>query len=803
MVIVHKALKQALQILFIAISSSAVYQSAYAACGPNTWDDPACALPITINNAAGSQNYNINSSYSSPTTPLNVTNSTIGNFSIGQVGTPVTINSSGTAVGVFGSYFGNSILDNLTINSGSTITSPRGGVYLDATTINGTFTNNGSLTSTGSSPALAIRSLKYSGQSYVNNLINNGTISGGSYSLTLESSASVGTLTNNGSITGSNNFYGAVNLGSAASSTSPKVSISSLINNGTISTSSATGFGVRIGVNDAATIGTLYNYGSISSPLAGIFVNPGASLGTLNNLQGAGNAAGALTYAGSLPTNYNVIVNNLGTYGQLSGVTANGGLVGNVGVSGSTNFGIYPTSTLSAPTVSSPTVYANIFQSIPETSIRNTTGIELINGTTYNWAVIRNTANTNNLDLVLLSNAKAPITINTATDTAPTPTPSNPVTTGTVTVTLLDGKTEVVSTTKSYVVDPVSGTPYVVENISAPLDATTVAAENAYLRSLGLGPLAPDYYDTYNSVVALASTIQNTMTQQWMGVNTALNYDCKIFDVNNFCITAGGRYTTLNANNFNTTAALLVAAYRPHPNWRVGAYVDQSLANNSSNVSYSGSTTPTWGLFGAWVQNPEDQTGIEVKVSAGVASNGVTFTRNAYYNYGFSESGNGSTTISSMAAQLTAKYGFAVTNNTLVTPYVGGRYSNGQMGAYTEGTSSNVNFPISYNQLNNYTSTVLAGVQGAHKLNEMVGIFGSVGAEKDTTYNIGNLTTTGNFNSTVAMNNNYQSTRSTATIGTYYDLSPKERLALTGLYQQSPYKGVSSNTVLATYTVGL
>jgi hypothetical protein len=433
----------------------------------------------------------------------------------------------------------------------------------------------------------------------------------------------------------------------------------------------------------------------------------------------------------------------------------------------------------------------------------NTTGTEIINGTAYKWEVIRNTTNTNNLDLVLITNAKAPITVNTATDTAATPTPSNPVTTGTVTVTLLDGKTEVVSTTKSYMVDPVSGTTYIVENISAPLDADTVAAENAYLRSVGLGPLAPDYYDTYNSVVALASTIQNTMTQQWMGVNTALNYDCKIFDEHNFCITAGGRYTTLNMNNFNTTAALLVAAYRPHPNWRVGAYVDQSLANNSSNVSYSGSTTPTWGIFGAWVQNPEDQTGVEIKASAGVASNGVTFTRNAYYDYGFSEAGSGSTTLSSMAAQLTAKYGFAVTNTTLVSPYIGGRYSNGKMGAYTEGTSSNVNFPISYNQLNNYTSTVLVGVQGNHKLNEKVGIFGSVGAEKDTTYNIGNLTTTGNFNSTVAMNNNYQSTRGTATIGAYHDLSSKERLTLTGLYQQSPYKGVSSNTVLATYTVGL
>ena len=40
-------------------------------------------------------------------------------------------------------------------------------------------------------------------------------------------------------------------------------------------------------------------------------------------------------------------------------------------------------------------------------------------------------------------------------------------------------------------------------------------------------------------------------------------------------------------------------------------------------------------------------------------------------------------------------------------------------------------------------------------------------------------------------------------LGAYYDVMKNQRLGITGIYRQEPYQGVSTTTVMATYTVGL
>ncbi|WP_411882299.1 autotransporter domain-containing protein [Polaromonas sp. YR568] len=136
------------------------------------------------------------------------------------------------------------------------------------------------------------------------------------------SSATASTLTNRGTIATGQQI--GVNVNGV---------LTSLVNSGTISS------GVRRGLvitGPGGVIGTLTNTGSIIGPFSGI-TNNGGILQTFNNLQGAGNANGAVTYTGPVPVNYNIIINSPSTYGKFTNKD---------GVTGALSFGIYGTSTV-------------------------------------------------------------------------------------------------------------------------------------------------------------------------------------------------------------------------------------------------------------------------------------------------------------------------------------------------------------------------------------------------------------------------------------------------------------------------
>ncbi|WP_281969474.1 MULTISPECIES: autotransporter outer membrane beta-barrel domain-containing protein [unclassified Polynucleobacter] len=92
-------------------------------------------------------------------------------------------------------------------------------------------------------------------------------------------------------------------------------------------------------LSSVTNIGTMSSVGgSVSAPSVGILNN--GTIQALNNLQGVGNTAGALTYAGILPVNYNVIIRSPTSYGQLSVLAL---------PSGAMAFGIYGSATGFSP----------------------------------------------------------------------------------------------------------------------------------------------------------------------------------------------------------------------------------------------------------------------------------------------------------------------------------------------------------------------------------------------------------------------------------------------------------------------
>lgn len=308
--------------------------------------------------------------------------------------------------------------------------------------------------------------------------------------------------------------------------------------------------------------------------------------------------------------------------------------------------------------------------------------------------------------------------------------------------------------------------------------------------------------DTQQSLVNTASVLQNTFTLQNTVLANSFTYDCNVFGANNICISAGGRNTAVQAaNGLNNTSGLLIAAYRAMPTIRVGAYIDQNLSvNNAGSTVNLGNNTPLIGLFGVWNER-QDGTGAQVKVSAAYGQKNATITRQVV---GTSEAGSGSSQLNSQGAQVIAKYGFGFANQVVVSPYVGVRYTQNNMGGYTEGTSSSVTAPLTYSSLNTNATTALAGLEGKYRIAPQATVFASAGVETDTNTSNGSYTATGIVGlSSVNFNPNPVTTRPTAAIGATYDVAKNQRLGVTGIYRQEPYQAVSTTTVMATYTVGL
>ena len=583
---------------------------------------------------------------------------TSSQHAIHNIGTLTALNNFGTISATGGDSIHNDstgVITNL-INTG-TITATTG--YAIHNNNNGLITNlnnSGSITST-------------TGNAIHNN--NSGTIT---------------TFTNSGTITANN--------GSAIYNNTNGV-ITSLVNTGTISSS---GYTIN---NFHGSISTITNTGTITSSGSRGIANGGGAYGTINNLQGAGNTSGALTYLGQLPTNYNIIIGSLSQYGRMA-VTSG---------TGTTTFGIYAggVAGVAASTLNKGT-YSSVLSGVTSS---NLTGATSGNYNGFTWR---------------LNNSSGSI-----------------------------------------------------------WDLIVTGASTA---------------DTQQSLVNTASVLQNTFTLQNTVLANSLSYDCNVFGANNICVSAGGRNTQVSAaNGLNNTSALLIAAYRVMPSVRIGAYADQNLSvNNAGSTVNLGNNTPLIGLFGAWNERL-DGTGTEVKVSAAYGQKNATVTRQVV---GTSEAGSGSSQLNSQGAQLTAKYGFGFTPDVIVSPYVGVRYTQNNMGGYTEATTNSVTAPLTYSALNTNATTALAGVGAQYRFIPQATAFASAGVETDTNTSNGTYSATGIVGLTpINFNANPVKTRPTATVGAYYDVEKNQRIGITGIYRQEPYQAVQTTTVMATYTVGL
>ncbi len=672
------------------------------------------------------------------------------------------------------------------------------------------------------------------------NIANNGSITGGQSAIQTFNSVTINTITNNGTLNAENGLYfqslnvigNVENTGTVTGTATAGFAhaiynggdIGAISNSGTLQGIGQIGFGIRndnfTSITSITNSGLISGTGSAGGYSQGISNGGGAQISNITNT-----ASGVIrAILGTGFDAYGILNDGAGTIGAITnaGVILASGAI-NVNSAAIRNTGNITT----IPNTGSMTGIADgirndstaVINSITNDvgglisgtlqGISNSGRIDTLNNAQGNLTYIGNLPQNYNIILGSSGSTYGKLAVTSATSW-------NGLVGATTNFGIYGG-----SVKSSRYVAVISGVSASLLNSSS-LSGTYTSGGRTYAYTLALEEgsttiwdlLFPEYIagpsvaNTNQSLVNTASALQGTYTLQNSVIANSFSYDCTVFGANNVCVSAGGRNTAVAATNgLNNTSALLIAAYRLNQNYRIGAYADQNLSvSNPGGTVNLGNNTPLIGLFGAWTQRLNG-TGAEVKVSAAYGQKNTTITRSVVGSGDTaSEAGTGSSTLNSQGVQATVKYGFGIIDNVIVSPYVGVRYTQNNMGGYTEATSSSVTAPLTYSALNTNATTALAGVGASYRVIPSVTTFASAGVETDTNTSNGTYTATNASIGTltpVNFNANPVRTRPTATLGAYYDVAKNQRLGVTGIYRQEAYQAVSTTTVMATYTIGL
>jgi hypothetical protein len=312
------------------------------------------------------------------------------------------------------------------------------------------------------------------------------------------------------------------------------------------------------------------------------------------------------------------------------------------------------------------------------------------------------------------------------------------------------------------------------------------------------GPAAAD---TQSSMQYQSRQLRSAFNTQTVAANFALNYDCNVFDAKGMCISAGGRYTTIDNPGINNSAAVVTLGYKVNPNIRIGGYLDQNVnISNPTGINIS-NNTPLMGLYAVW-NKEQSGLGYQLRLANTYQDKDVTSTRTVFDT---SEAGSGKSSLQSQSYLAELSYAFQYQDKTLVRPYAGLRYTHLKQKGYTEATTDTVTDPLTLAALRDKSVTALLGVKVNRSLTDKATLTAQLGIEQDVHHNVGNYSATnsniGDLDS-VAFNSNIKRTRPVASIGAFYDVTKTQRASATINYQQLPFQSTGSTTAYFNYMIG-
>jgi hypothetical protein len=307
--------------------------------------------------------------------------------------------------------------------------------------------------------------------------------------------------------------------------------------------------------------------------------------------------------------------------------------------------------------------------------------------------------------------------------------------------------------------------------------------------------------DTQSSMQYQASQLRSAFNTQTVAANFALNYDCNVFDAKGMCISAGGRYTTIDNPNINNSAAMVTLGYKVNPNIRVGAYLDQNINISHPTGIDIGNNTPLMGLYAVW-NKEQSGLGYQVRLANTYQDKDVTQTRTVFNT---SEAGSGKSSLTSQSYLAELSYAFQYQDKTLVRPYFGLRYTHLKQDGYTEATTDAVQDPLTVAALRDKSATALLGVKVQRSLTDKATLTAQLGLEQDVHHKVGNYSaadTVGSDLTAITFNSNIKRTRPVASIGAFYDVTKTQRASATINYQQTPFQSTGSTTAYFNYMIG-
>ena len=315
--------------------------------------------------------------------------------------------------------------------------------------------------------------------------------------------------------------------------------------------------------------------------------------------------------------------------------------------------------------------------------------------------------------------------------------------------------------------------------------------------------LGPDAANTQTMVYLNSFDVNAALTHRTMVIDQSLSYDCSIFDANNICVSWGGRYGN-SGNSINDGAGVLTVAYRFLPEFYVGAFVDQSAPMDYGTSIRSTGMDPTFGGFLVWQENP-DQSGFRVRLSAARHNGNVRITREATLSD--TEAGTGKTGLHSWGYGADISYGFNVDEGVLLSPYAGIRRSTARRQGYTEETSDNVEYPLSYRHMDRELTTATSGIRGMMRIEHGIRLLASAGMEYDVQTSQDAMTGTSSITdfenfSLSSPTRKANRTRGAGSVGAQFPITSNAAFVVNTSLRQQAYTSDLSLGVMASVMVG-